>query len=188
MKPAFRLKTSDFRCVSPATACVCDNQENPQLPTPSSRFCEDHATIRTAIDHSYATQHVSRDRVLMGKARPEVKPLSKRKQKVRLQERNAKLVSENGLTMGQRSGQRRLNDAAIRVDVAALTRSRDNAQKAALVARESKNKAMAAKRTAEKAAQSGCGVFLAFVRAFVPGAQPLARPPKQLLPPFRRQK
>ena len=51
------------------------------------------------------------------------------------------MVAEKGLNMnmGQRSGQSRYNDAAIRGDVAVLTRSRDDAQTAVAVARASKD-------------------------------------------------
>ena len=114
------------------------------------------ATQQTARQSSTPTRHSTYyNRVLlMGKARAQMKPRSKRKQKKKLVETNARLVAENGLSMGQRSGQRRYNDAVLRGDVVTLTRSRDDAKRAVVVARQSKNKAMAAKREAEKAAQT----------------------------------
>lgn len=131
---------------------MCRDCEKRHPQKHSSRFCEGHTRIRTTIHHADTTQHVFQDRVLMTKARSKTPPSSKKKRKQKLERLNEKLVAENGMTMAQRAAKRRFDGVLIRQDVAALTRSRDDAQKAAGVARESKKRAHAAKRSAEKVA------------------------------------
>ncbi|CAB1102370.1 unnamed protein product [Ectocarpus sp. CCAP 1310/34] len=89
----------------------------------------------------------------MGSQKAKIKPSSQRKKKEKLKRQNEKLVAQNGMKMAERSAQRRYDAVVRREDVRAASRCRDNALQAARVARESKNKAMAAKPGAEKAAE-----------------------------------
>ncbi|CAB1108143.1 unnamed protein product [Ectocarpus sp. CCAP 1310/34] len=63
------------------------------------------------------------------------------------------MLAETGMSMVEKSGVSKRAAAAVRGDVASLGLSLTKAKKVADVARESKNKAMAAKRSAEKAAR-----------------------------------
>lgn len=86
----------------------------------------------------------------MGKARSKTSPGSAKKRKLKFKRQNETLVAEDGMTMDARASQARYKALVQREDVAGLKRSRDTSQKAAAVARSSKNKAMAEKRSAEK--------------------------------------
>lgn len=77
----------------------------------------------------------------------------KTKNKNKLRSQNEKMLAETGMSMGEKSGVSKCAAAAVHGDVASLGRSLVRAKRVADVARESKNKVMAAKQSAEKAAR-----------------------------------
>ncbi|CAB1099914.1 unnamed protein product [Ectocarpus sp. CCAP 1310/34] len=72
----------------------------------------------------------------MGNQKTKAKSDSARKRKNQLRGQKQKLIAENGMTLQQRAAQRRYDSVVQRGDVVALTRSRDDAQKADGLAQE----------------------------------------------------